>query len=689
MPTNHHESPLTGLNPAQKEAVKYVGSPLLVLAGAGSGKTSVITRKIAWLIQQCDMPAKHIAAVTFTNKAAREMKQRVADILQGGTGKGLTVCTFHRLGLDIIQREAATAGRKAGFSIFDDQDSKALLKDLMLDHSDSGADLLDLCQHQISQWKNQCLLPEAVVGLAQNPQEVRIVELYKRYEQALTSYNAVDFDDLIALPVRLLEHHEEVRNRWQNKIRYLLVDEYQDTNTSQYRLVQLLVGGRNGLVVVGDDDQSIYAWRGANPENLAQLEQDYPTLKVVKLEQNYRSTNRILRTANQLIGNNPHIYDKRLWSEKGLGELVEVIQVPDEDAEAERIANEIIEQKLRRGRHFKDFAVLMRGNFQGRLLELKLQAKQIPYHLSGGTSFFARGEVKDIMSYLRVLVNPEDDSAFLRIVNVPRRKIGTSTLQALGEYATERNCSLFNAIGELGLQHRMPETGYQRLQKFADWFLNLQRQLIDGNAITLVRELVDDIDYEGWLHQNSSSPSVAERRMENVQFLIGSVAKELDKLKAEQLGSSDEADTDSMLESVIKKLLLRDLLDQQSEEEATDKVQVMTLHASKGLEFPFVYIMGFEENLLPHRNSIDDDNIEEERRLAYVGITRAQQSLTLMLARQRKQFGEQLLCQPSRFLEELPAEDLKRTGFGGKEDKIENEKKGNETLNSLKGLFEL
>ena len=353
----------------------------------------MITRKIAYLIQACGYRAHHIAAVTFTNKAAREMKQRVGSLLQGSPSRGLTVCTFHHLGLKIIQREAQALGRKSGFSIFDDQDSKALLKDLLLDHSDAAANLVDICQQQISNWKNSCLSPAAVVGTAESPQEERIVELYRRYEQALTSYNAVDFDDLITLPVQLLESNEQVRERWQNKIRYLLVDEYQDTNTSQYRLVQLIVGNRGKLTVVGDDDQSIYSWRGANPENLVQLEADFMGLKVVKLEQNYRSTNRILRAANTLIDNNPHIYDKKLWSEKGLGDTIQVVQVSNEEAETERIANQIIEQKLQRGARFKDFAVLVRSNHQSRLLELKLQAKQVPYHLTGGTSFFARGEI--------------------------------------------------------------------------------------------------------------------------------------------------------------------------------------------------------------------------------------------------------------------------------------------------------
>jgi len=686
--TDHlpHSQPLNGLNPAQKHAVRYIDGPLLVLAGAGSGKTSVITRKIAWLVQHCGLSARHIAAVTFTNKAAREMKQRVASLLPGHSGKGLTVCTFHHLGLRIIQREIRALGRKSGFSIFDEQDSKALLKELLLDHSDDAAALVDICQQQISQWKSHGQSPAQLAGTADSPQEARIVELYRRYEQALTSYNAVDFDDLIRLPVQLFEQSAEVLQRWQRKIRYLLVDEYQDTNLCQYRLVQLLVGDRSGLAVVGDDDQSIYAWRGANPENLAQLERDFPTLQVIKLEQNYRSTQRILRAANQLIDNNPHLHSKQLWSDKGLGEPIRAIQLASEDAETECIANQLLQEKLQRGARFKDFAVLMRSNHQARLLELKLQAKQIPYHLSGGTSFFARSEIKDVMGYLRLLVNPDDDAALLRIVNVPRRKIGSGTLQLLGEYANERHGSLYSAIGEIGLQQRMPEAGYQRLERFAHWLGTLRRRVDNGEASKAISELIEDIDYAGWLQQNSSSAAVAERRMHNVHFLLDSIRREL-RGDAEE-GSQNDAEDNTALEAVIKKLLLRDLLDQQSEEQADDKVQLMTLHAAKGLEFPHVFLLGFEENILPHRNSIDDDNIEEERRLAYVGITRAQQTLTVTLARQRKQFGDTLSCQPSRFLDELPAKDLEKSGFGGAGDRAANQQRGQKTLNSLKNLFD-
>lgn len=672
---------MTQLNPRQKEAVLYIDGPCLVLAGAGSGKTSVITRKIAYLIEQCEIPARHIAALTFTNKAAREMKERASKLVKGSAAKGLTVSTFHNLGLNIIRREHKALGFKPGFSIFDAEDARALLKELMLKDGDLDSDHLDLVQHQISNWKNDLVVPERALSLAQSQGEQTIAMVYLRYNQALRAYNAVDFDDLILIPVELFQSNPEVLGRWQRKIRYLLVDEYQDTNSSQYLLVRLLVGNRGALTVVGDDDQSIYAWRGARPENMGLLKQDYPNLRVIKLEQNYRSTSRILRVANHLIANNPHEFDKALWSEMGLGDPIRVIRCKNEDAEAERIATEIITQRLRKQYKFRDFAVLYRGNHQARLLEMKLQQHQIPYKMSGGSSFFAKTEIKDVMAYLRLLVNPDDDNALLRIINTPRRQIGTSTLEALGNYASERQISLFAALDEVGLQSRIPEKNLERIQRFAHWLKQVARNCAGDNPVEAVREMLNDIDYEGWLHQNSTSSKAAEKRMENVFYLVESLQKTLDKTE----GNDDDGDT--RMEDAIAKLVLRDLLERQEEEDLSDQVQLMTLHASKGLEFPHVFMVGMEEDLLPHRNSIEDGNIEEERRLTYVGITRAQRTLTMTLAGKRKQFGEMSETTPSRFLEELPPEDVEWEGFG-EQSQAKNLAKGEETLASLLNLFD-
>lgn len=672
---------MTQLNARQQEAVLYIDGPCLVLAGAGSGKTSVITRKIAYLIQKCEIPARHIAALTFTNKAAREMKERVSNLVRGSAAKGLTVSTFHNLGLNIIRREYKSLGFKPGFSIFDAEDARSLLKELMLKDGDLDSDHLNLVQNQISNWKNDLIPPKRALELAQSPGEQTIALVYQQYNQALRAYNAVDFDDLILIPVDLFRQHAEILSRWQKKIRYLLVDEYQDTNSSQYLLVQLLVGNRGALTVVGDDDQSIYAWRGARPENMAQLKVDYPQLRVIKLEQNYRSTSRILRAANHLIANNPHEFDKALWSEMGLGDPIRVVRCANEDAEAERVATEILTQRLRKQNKFRDYAVLYRGNHQSRLLEMKLQQHQIPYKISGGSSFFAKTEIKDIMAYLRLLVNPDDDNAFLRIVNTPRRQIGTSTLEALGSYASRRHISLFAALDEVGLQSHIPEKNLERLLRFSHWMKQVAINCTTRDPIGGVREMIDDIDYVGWMHQNSPSSKAAEKRIENVFYLVESLQKSLDKT------ADGDEDDEKRIQDAIAKLVLRDLLERQEEEDESDQVQLMTLHASKGLEFPHVFMVGMEEDLLPHRNSIDDNNIEEERRLTYVGITRAQKTLTMTLAGKRKQFGEFSETTPSRFLDELPKEDVEYEGFG--ESCVEkNTAQGKETISSLLNLFD-
>lgn len=672
---------MTKLNSRQREAVHYIDGPCLVLAGAGSGKTSVITRKIAYLIQQCELPARHIAALTFTNKAAREMKERVSSLVKGTAARGLTVSTFHNLGLNIIRREARILGYKPGFSIFDAEDARALLKELMLKDGEMDKDHLDLVQHQISTWKNDLTTFEQAEAAAVSPAEKTIARIYQRYNQALRAYNAVDFDDLILIPVHLFQANPDVLTRWQRKIRYLLVDEYQDTNSSQYLLVKQLVGSSGALTVVGDDDQSIYAWRGARPENMSLLKQDFPQLRVIKLEQNYRSTSRILRVANHLIAHNPHEFDKALWSEMGLGDPIRILRCPNEEAEAERVAAEILTDRIRHQRKFRDYAILYRGNHQARLFEIKLQQHQIPYRISGGSSFFAKTEIKDVMAYLRLIVNPDDDNAFLRVINTPRRQIGTSTLEVLGQYASERHISLFAAAQEIGLQSYVPEKNVERLQRFTQWLTQVARNCAGDNPVSAIHSMLTDIDYEGWLHQNATSTKAAEKRMENVHYLIESLQKSLDK------SADDNEDEETRIEDAIAKLVLRDLLERQEEEDLSDQVQLMTLHASKGLEFPHVYMVGLEEDLLPHRNSIEDNNIEEERRLTYVGITRAQKTLCMTLAGKRKQFGDIADTTPSRFLDELPAEDIEYEGFGESSPE-KNLAKGEETISSLLSMFD-
>jgi ATP-dependent DNA helicase Rep len=671
---------MKSLNSRQLAAVRYIDSPLLVLAGAGSGKTSVITQKIAWLISECGLKPNHIAAVTFTNKAAREMRERVAHLLKGANTRGLIVSTFHQLGLGIIRRECQHLGLKSTFTIFDEQDCLSLLKELLHRDVDTSDDQLRQLATMISNWKNQFLTPAQAQASAATPEEVLAARLYESYQRNLKAFNAVDFDDLIMLPATLFQSHPEVLQKWQRHIRYLLVDEYQDTNNMQYLLVKLLIGDRSCLTVVGDDDQSIYSWRGARPENMQQLQRDYQNLKVIKLEQNYRSTNTILTAANALIANNAHVFEKTLWSEYGKGDPIRVLMLGNEEAEVERIATEILLMTVHKRLSFKDFAVLYRGNHQARLLEIQLQAHQVPYVLTGGTSFFARTEIKDLMAYLRLLINPDDDNAFLRCINTPRRKIGPAILETLGNYANKAGVNLLTACGHMGLAEHLNEGQLEKLREFSRWLESKSELIGRGGGVQLIHELIDDIDYEAWLQQNSSTPSAAERALANVHLLTASLESSIAKAKA------DGGDED--LETAINKLILRDLLEQQEQEEESNRVQLMTLHAAKGLEFPFVFIMGMEEELLPHRNSIETGDIEEERRLAYVGITRAQRQLTFTLARQRKQYGEVLETTPSRFLEELPQDLLEWDGRPSDMTAEKSEERGKEALARLKSLFD-
>lgn len=638
------------LNPRQTEAVKNVSGPCLVLAGAGSGKTRVITNKIAYLVQHCDYKARNIAALTFTNKAAREMKERVGQTLSRQESKGLMVSTFHTLGLNIIRREYKTLGLKASFSLFDDQDQMALLKELTEAELDGDKDLLKQLMSTISNWKNDMLSPADAKAHAQSERDQLFAYCYEMYQRQMKAYNALDFDDLILMPVLLLRDNQEVRQRWQNRIRYLLVDEYQDTNTSQYIFVKLLVGERSRFTVVGDDDQSIYSWRGAQPENLGLLQKDFPNLRVIKLEQNYRSTSRILRTANILIANNPHLFDKALFSEIPDGEMLKVITAKNEEHEAEKVVGELIAHRFLNNTAYKDYAILYRGNHQSRLFEKAMMQNRIPYKISGGTSFFSRSEIKDIMAYLRLLTNLDDDNAFLRIVNTPRREIGPVTLEKLGTYANMRGKSLFAASFELGLEQHLSGRGLESLQRFTRWVVELSDNAERGDTVAAVRQLVRDINYEDWLYESSPSPKAAEMRMKNVSDLYSWITADLE-------GDNYDQEVKSLKE-VVQRLTLRDMMERGDDDDEADQVQLMTLHASKGLEFPYVYLIGAEEGILPHQTSIDEDNVEEERRLAYVGITRAQKELTFTLCKERRQYGELIKPEPSRFLYELPQDDL-------------------------------
>jgi ATP-dependent DNA helicase Rep len=630
------------LNPQQEAAVRQCERPLLVIAGAGSGKTRVITHKVAWLIDHEQIPAHQIVAVTFTNKAAREMKQRVDSMLKDRS-EGLIVSTFHSLGLRIIRHHLQAAGLKSGFSIFDADDSLKVIKELM--KASSKEEDLQHRKWQISNWKNDDLSPEQAVSRAETGLEASAAELYMAYQRQLKAYNAIDFDDLINLPLQLLRQHADILQRWRSSMAYLLVDEYQDTNTTQYELLKLLLGNRTGLTAVGDDDQSIYAWRGARPENLEKLKLDYPSLEVIKLEQNYRSTGRILTCANHLIKNNPHTIEKRLWSELEPGAPVRVMQSLEPEQEAEAIISAIIAQRFKKRTALGDFAILYRGNHQSRPLEKVLRSNKLPYTISGGLSFFDRSEVKDVLAYLRLITNPDDDAAFLRIINTPRRQIGAATLEKLGQYANDRGVSLFIACHEFGLQTILDARARQRISSFIDLIDELALESRQGSPAQIVRQLLRSVHYSDWLKDISKDDKTAERRYENVEDLVAWI---------ERMAEKDDMD----LTEAVAQITLLDMLDKNSGEADSDTIHLMTLHAAKGLEFPHVYLIGFEEEILPHRSSIEEENIEEERRLAYVGITRARESLTLSYTAKRRRYGDDLACEPSRFLEELPREHL-------------------------------
>ena len=667
------------LNPKQDEAVKYISGPCLVLAGAGSGKTRVITNKIAYLVQECKIPARNIIAVTFTNKAAREMKERVASTMGKAEARGLKVSTFHTLGLNIIKKEVKALGIKAGFTLFDDKDTLALLKDLTEDEFGDDKEQLSFLQTTISNWKNDSCLPEQALRNARDENQQIYARYYAEYLKHLRSYNALDFDDLILMPTLLFKQNQDIRRKWQARIQYVLVDEYQDTNTSQYELIRLLVGERARFTVVGDDDQSIYSWRGAKPQNLTLLEKHFPNLRLIKLEQNYRSSGRILHTANILIENNPHVFDKKLFSELGYGDILRVLECKSEEHEVERVVAELLAHKFMNGTQYGEYAILYRGNHQSRAFEKALTQNKIPYKLSGGMSFFGRTEVKDMMSYLRLLVNQDDDSALLRVINTPSRGIGRATLEKIGGVAKQLNCSLFAALMSEAIKHVLSGKALQATQQFGYWLVALSDQAQRSEPTEAIRDLIKTSDYEAFLYETSNSPKAAEMAMANISTLFGWINDML---------QGDELEPPMTMQEVVTRLMLRDMMERGESDDDAQAVQLMTLHASKGLEFPIVFLVGIEEGLLPHQTSIDEDNIEEERRLAYVGITRAQRHLFFSYAKERRQYGEIIKTEPSRFLLELPQDDLEWQNKRPKDSQAVRQQKAKIGIANLRGILD-
>ncbi len=665
---------LQHLNEPQQQAVKTVDDPCLVLAGAGSGKTRVITQKIAWLIRQQGYAAHSIRAVTFTNKAAREMKQRATELLNKTEAKGLRISTFHTLGLNILQQEYSQLGYRKGFSILDSKDAEAVITELQYKDAPE-AELIKQTQYQISAWKNEFISPEQALQQAEDALQQHHAKIYLAYQQQNQACNAVDFDDLIMLPVQLFRQHPDILNKWQQRIHYLLIDEYQDTNTSQYELIKLLCQMRQRLTVVGDDDQSIYAWRGAKPENIQRLQQDFPNLKVVKLEQNYRSSGRILRVANTLIANNSHLFEKKLWSASGPGEFIRVMPCRNDQDEAQKVVIDIIGKHFQGNEPYKNFAILYRGNHQSRLYEKMLREHSVPYQITGGTAFFERSEIKDITSYLRIIANPDDDRALLRIINTPRREIGATTIKTLGEYAAWRHSPIASILHEAGLEEKLSRKGRISLQRFTDWLEQKRRDAETSDAMTLTRAIINDLHYADWLRNTSNSQKQAEARMANVEELIS------------WIGNLQKQQDEPTLDKLVTQLTLMSILEN-SDDEKSDSVQLSTFHAAKGLEFPHVYLVGFEEDSIPHFQSQDDAGIEEERRLAYVGITRAEKQLTISYAQTRQKYGEVIQCEPSRFIAEMPADELEGAEHSSSNLSAEEKKeKGIDHLAGLKAML--
>ncbi len=663
------------LNPAQRAAIRYLDGPCLVVAGAGSGKTRVITHKIAHLVE-AGVASQAIGAITFTNKAAQEMAERLAKMVRLPEAQRPLVSTFHSLGVRMLRRDGQALGLKRNFSIIDADDAANILQEAL---GTTDRKVARAAQHRISLWKNALVDPDAAAAAAKDSVEHGIARAYRDYAATLAAYQAVDFDDLIGLPVRLLREHADVAQAWRETLRYLLVDEYQDTNACQYELLKLLVGPRAAFTAVGDDDQSIYGWRGATLENLSRLATDYPSLRVIKLEQNYRSSASILTAANRLIAHNPKLHEKKLWSEHGIGDPVQVVPCEHDEAEAESVAMRLQAHRFERRARYADYAILYRGNHQARVFEQMLRKEKIPYVLSGGQSFFERAEIRDLMAWLRLLANDDDDPAFIRAVTTPKRGVGTATLQALGTYAGMRHVSMFEALFESGVEQRIAPRQLEPLREFGQFVNRIGWRAAREPAGQLLDEMVRVIDYRGHLFATADD-KVAAARWQNVCDFVEWLKKR---------GDEDGSTLAQLAQSVS-------LLSQLDRKDAdVDAVRLTTIHASKGLEFPHVFVVGCEEGLLPHHGGraaageadADDEStaanagagagtgasastgastgarpptgnadaarIEEERRLMYVAVTRAQRSLTLTWCRERKRGRDKYPQAPSRFLAEM------------------------------------
>jgi ATP-dependent DNA helicase Rep len=675
-------SPAHGLNTAQQEAVNYLHGPCLVLAGAGSGKTRVITHKIARLIQS-GMAPKNVAAITFTNKAAAEMRERAKGLI-GKAAKEVVVCTFHALGVRMLRQDGAVLGLKPEFSILDTDDVTSILKDA---GGSTDAATARQWQWAISAWKSAGLNAAQALAQASDDTARQIAVVMGRYEERLSAYQSVDFDDLISLPLKMLQNHPEVRQKWQAQMGHILVDEYQDTNATQYEMLKLLVGGGTRGVrftAVGDDDQSIYGWRGATLDNLKKLPLDFPDLKVITLEQNYRSTSAILRAANNVIAPNPKLFPKNLWSDLGEGEPVRVVDADNEEHEAERAVARIQSLRVEGGlaqagaqfREFRDFAVLYRANHQAKPFEKALRKANIPYKVSGGQSFFDRAEIRDLCAWFRLWANNDDDPAFLRAVTTPKRGIGHQTLGSLGVFASQYKLSLFESLFSSSLGAVLGAKAIGSLHEFGRYVNDLQFRARHTEGFeaagAFLADWLKEIDYEKHLYDGEDSEKIAAAKWTNVMEFCDWMAQRCGG-QIDDVAGITEREVKSLLEVSQTIALLSTISEREKDQNV---VTLSTLHAAKGLEWPHVMLVGVTEGMLPFKlgDGHGDGNaaqtggdaladttaqadaatrLEEERRLMYVGITRAQRSLAVSWTRRRKKGREMVAAQPSRFIAEM------------------------------------
>jgi len=652
---------LKTLNAQQKEAVTTLDGPIMILAGAGSGKTRVIIQRIAYLIQKKQIPPQQIIAVTFTNKAAEEMRKRLQGILSGKQ-EGINLSTFHSLGVSLLRKSIHHLGYRSNFIIYDTRDQFSVIKTIMEDQDFDDNELIDAksVHYEICQAKSTGVLPEEFMDQHASQQKQLVGKIFRHYQKTMKGCNAIDFDDILNLTVTLFEEHPEVMDSLTERFRYIMVDEYQDTNHIQYKLLRHLTKRHRNLCVVGDDDQSIYGWRGAEVKNILNFERNYPDVKFIRLEQNYRSTQKILTAANQVISENTQRMPKKLWSEKHVGEKLDWLLADSEEEELEAVTRKIRTKIMQQGRRYLDYSILYRSNFQSRLVEEALREAKIPYRMLGGTSFYDREEIRDALAYLKVIHNPNDEVSLHRIINTPRRGIGKTSLIKAYEYCHETHLPLFKVMRDARKYELIPKDSAFKMEIFTGIISNYKQRFANEVLGTVLKDLLDEIGYLRFLETRSGDAKTRERRIMNVLELQVSVRKFSDKFP------------EANLQSFLERVSLFTQSDNDPETKA-DQVSIMTLHSAKGLEFPFVFMVGMSEGVFPNNRAIEEGSEDEERRLCYVGITRAQQELTFSMAKSRKRYGESIKQEPSRFLLNIDPELLAVPIIGEASEKVKKE----------------